>query len=502
MGILRKDAVKTTLISYIGLVFGYVNKGVLFILFFSTEQIGLVNLLLSVGLLFAQLSNLGFINTVWRFSPFFRNDTKGNYGFLKFSFKLVFLGCIIFSILSIVLRSEIVSLYSEKSILFVNYFYWIIPIGVANVFFLVAETFLRGLSQNTISVFVNEFIHRIFLTILLFLFGFKIISFELFIVLFALSYFIPTITLIAFLVKIRELKGFTKKSNISKKFQNILYSYSAFSYINSLGAIVVITMDTMMIASFLGLKETGVYSTILYLISALQIPNRSILRVGTSLVAKYWKEKNMLKMKDLYKKVSSISLLISLYLFLIIWINIIDLFSFLPNEYEAGIYTFLFFMIGKLVDIYMGLNGIIFITSKKYKYDIIFTTTLLIVVFVLNLYLIPKFGIVGAAISTSIALIIYNVGRMLFVWKWYNIHPFEKHQLYIVLLFLFILILFKLPLNLDFNKYINIIMNSLLITLIYFGTIIKLKWNQDLNKYIDNLIIKFKNISLNKVRKG
>lgn len=83
MGIVQKEALNTTILSYIGLVIGYINKGFLFIIFLSTEQIVLVNLLLSVGLLFAHLSNFGLVNAVWRFFPFFRNEEKDHYGFLK-----------------------------------------------------------------------------------------------------------------------------------------------------------------------------------------------------------------------------------------------------------------------------------------------------------------------------------------------------------------------------------------------------------------------------------
>jgi O-antigen/teichoic acid export membrane protein len=73
------------------------------------------------------------------------------------------------------------------------------------------------------------------------------------------------------------------------------------------------------------------------------------------------------------------------------------------------------------------------LTSKKYKYDLVFTFILLILVFILNVLLIPIYGIIGAAISTGFALIVYNLGRMLFVYFVYDIHPFKWNQLKIIL---------------------------------------------------------------------
>ena len=70
MGIVQKDAVRTSIISFAGIGLGYLNKAVLFVLLFSTAQVGLLNLLMSVGLLFAQFANLGTIYTTWRFFPF------------------------------------------------------------------------------------------------------------------------------------------------------------------------------------------------------------------------------------------------------------------------------------------------------------------------------------------------------------------------------------------------------------------------------------------------
>ena len=61
MGLIQKDAFRTMLLSYVGIVLGYVNKGLLFLIILSTEQIGLINLLISVGTLFAQFANFGTV---------------------------------------------------------------------------------------------------------------------------------------------------------------------------------------------------------------------------------------------------------------------------------------------------------------------------------------------------------------------------------------------------------------------------------------------------------
>ena len=82
MGLVQKDALRTTLISYTGLALGYVNKGLLFLIFLTTEQIGLLNLLVAVGTLFGGLAGLGSPYALWRFFPFLKNKEKKHHGLL------------------------------------------------------------------------------------------------------------------------------------------------------------------------------------------------------------------------------------------------------------------------------------------------------------------------------------------------------------------------------------------------------------------------------------
>ena len=219
-----------------------------------------------------------------------------------------------------------------------------------------------------------------------------------------------------------------------------MYKYSIWNYFNSLGAILVNSLDVLMIAHYIGIKATGVYTTIVFLASAIQVPYKAIIRVSSPLVAEYWKSKDMIAMEDIYKKVSSVSLVIGLGSFMILWLNIDYLFSFLKSEFQDGIWVFFFLMMGRLLDMFFGLNGSIFATSKKYKYDLAFTTVLILSVFALNLYLIPIYGIIGATISTGCALV-YNLGRLLFVYFVFKLNPFSLRQLPIILIALGVLFL-------------------------------------------------------------
>lgn len=432
MGLVQKDAFRTMLISYFGIVIGYLNKGILFLIILTTEQIGLVNLVVSVGTLFAQFANLGTVYSTWKFLPFFKNESKKHHGFLLLMLLISGAGIILCTISTFIFQPQIVTLYKARSPLFIDYYFWIIPIGISYVLFMVLEIYLRSFYRNIVAVFALEIVLRLAMTILLLLLFLGWLTFDVFVALQSLIYVLPTMILVLYLYRLGELHVSPKHIDISKRFRKIIFQFSAFNYINTLGTVLVNSMDIMMIAQMLGLKATGVYSTVIFLASALQVPYKSLVRISSPMIADCWKHRQMDKMKELYTKVSSVSLFIGLAIFCVIWMNIELLFGFLKPEFQPGIWVFFFLMMGRLIDMYGGLNSSIFTTSKKYKYDILFTLFLIICVFVLNLYFIPLWGIPGAAISTSIALIVYNVGRLLFVYAAFKIHPFNWNQIFMI----------------------------------------------------------------------
>ena len=484
MGLVQKDALRTTIISSFGLILGYLNKGLFFLLIFSTEQIGVVNLVFSLGVLFAQFSNFGAVYSIWKFFPFFKNKENKHHGFLSFSLLIVLLGAGIVSLFFLLFRSNIEQIYESKSPMFLDYYLWVIPLGVGYLMYLVFEVYLRSLFINVISVLAMDVVLRLVVSLLLLLFWLELIDFNDFVLAHSLVFFIPPLILIFYLKYLGELFIDPRKINISKRFKKIIFNYSAFNYMNTLGRVLVNALDVIMIAQFIGLKATGVYTTVVFLTSAIQVPYKSLIRVSSPLISEHWKNRNFSGMKLLYRQVSSVSLVIGLGLFICVWVNIDFLFSFLKPEFSDGIWVFFFLMMGRLLDMYFGLNGHIFTSSKKYKYDLIFTLSLIGVVYFLNLYLIPIYGIIGAAISTAVALILYNLGRLLFVYFAYSIHPFTWKQFLIIILgVLSIILVINIPMF-DLNIWIQFILKTSATGFIFFGTILLFDLEPETKSYL------------------
>jgi Na+-driven multidrug efflux pump len=80
--------------------------------------------------------------------------------------------------------------------------------------------------------------------------------------------------------------------------------------------------------------------------------------------------------------------------------------------------------ISKLVDLGTGLNSQILLSSKYWKIDFGTNMFFVFLSIPLNYFLINKYGVVGSAYANFIATVVYNLVRLLFIWKLFNLQPY------------------------------------------------------------------------------
>jgi O-antigen/teichoic acid export membrane protein len=132
-----------------------------------------------------------------------------------------------------------------------------------------------------------------------------------------------------------------------------------------------------------------------------------------------------------------------------------------------------------------GLNGIILITSKKYRFDLFFSVLLIGLMVIMNLIFIPKYGMAGAALGTMLATIVQNTARTIFVAVAFKIHPFEMKNIWVIAAAaLVVAINYFLPFI--FNIYVDILIRSTIVTFIFIMPVIAFKVSQDVNDFVRN----------------
>ena len=81
MGIVQRQGIRNTLISYVGLAIGFANTILVLPRLLSPAQIGLTaSVLLPMATIGAQVASFGFANMGIRYFPFFRNQGPSSSG--------------------------------------------------------------------------------------------------------------------------------------------------------------------------------------------------------------------------------------------------------------------------------------------------------------------------------------------------------------------------------------------------------------------------------------
>src|SRR5690606_26414655 len=143
-----------------------------------------------------------------------------------------------------------------------------------------------------------------------------------------------------------------------------------------------------------------------------------------------------------------------------------QLYLLIPDKYSGGLLIVILISIAKLTDNVLGNNNAILFNSRYYKVALVFGILLMVAMVVLNTIFIPKFGINGAAFATFIAVIAYNLLKVVFVRYSFETLPFTVNSLKVLVLIVICFVVFYFW---DFRFYpiLNILLKSGLVTVVY-----------------------------------
>ncbi len=484
MGIVQRDSFRVSLISYAGAIIGFLNKVFLFTNFLDTNQVGLANLMITISLIYAQVAALGSRNIITRFFPFFNDPKQKHHGFLSGVIALAMAGFAMATLLFLGLRKPFSLIYQESSPLLVEYALYLIPLSLATLFFNIFESYLRCLYKNAIPTLAHEVILRLLITMSISLYALNLLSFPGFVAVYVGMYCLPPVMLILYSAWKGLLVIRPRWTPMLKRLGRIMLVYGLYLLLNNLSGFLLISIDSLMVAGMIDLGAAGIYTTMIFMTSVMLIPYRSMVKVSGPLVAGFWKSRAFGKMQELYKKASAGNLVVGATIFILLWVNLDSIFRFMPDDYIAGRYVFLMLGIGKLFDMSAGLNATILYTSKKYRYDLYFTIAMVAFAFVANRLFIPRWGIDGAAFASMLTLIVFNLVRIIFIWRHFRIQPFVGRQIWVPVLMVAIMGLSGLV-GTAGPVYADIVVRSSLAMALFLFPVWRLQISPELNRWTE-----------------
>ena len=473
MGIVLKQSLKNTLVTYLGFGIGAINVLFLYTNFLTDEYYGLVNVILSASTILMPLLAFGVPNALVKYYSSFQ-DGRTSDGFLTLMLLLPLALIFPVAVIAYVANDAIGDFLSRENELVKEYVWYIFLIGIAMAYFEVFYAWARIRMKSVFGNFMKEVFSRVGVTLLLILVYFDIISVLFFLKALVALYFLRTVIMKLYAYSLRRPRlvfDFPKNTH-----QIIVYS--ALIILGGSAAVVLLEIDKVMINQFIEIENVAYYSVAGFIAMVIAVPSRAMHQITYPLTAELLNTNDATGLKRLYQKSSLTLFIVSGLLFLLILLNLNDLYDMLPPAYRNGFMIVLWIGLAKLYDAALGNNNSILYNSEYYRAVLIMGVFLAILTILFNLWLIPKYGLNGAAIASFSAFFIYNTAKLIFVKLKFNMLPFTTETYKVIALLLLIGGLFYF-IDFSFHPIINMALKGFLMVVMYIGVLYRFKISED-----------------------
>jgi len=433
MGVIQRQGIQSTLITYAGMLTGFVSLLIVQPLLLQPEEIGLTRVLFSFSFLVATLLPLSASNITTRYLPKFRNPENGNNGFLGFLFLL--LACGIVLILPVMYWGKywIMNRYAEESALFVQYFEWVFPLSIILALIYVLNSYLYAVFRPLLPALAQEVLVRIFFILLIIIYAGGYLSLHQFVISYVLTYLFQLLIL---LVQTLRIGAFSLKINTllfprSLVKEMLVYGFTIFGA--GFASLAIKLLDAVILGQYVPLALVGIYGIAAYIPTFIEAPVNALDKVASARVAHAWEKGDMENIREIYYKSARYLFVLGGFLFLMVTQNVRFLFKFLPESFLEGVPVVGILSLAALFNLMTGSNTAIIFSSKKFGGGAAALVAVAILHLILLFIFIPLYGLMGAAWATCISSFSYNAFKYVFIFHRFKLQPFDKRTFFVAL---------------------------------------------------------------------
>lgn len=465
MGKVAKQSIQTTIFSYLGVVIGYFNVLWLYPYALDASQLGTFRTIQDLGLLFVPFAQLGVGHGITRFFPQLKTNQSA---FLSYGLAVSLIGFLGVGILFIGFKSQIISLFAVNSPEVVDFLGVVLLITLFALLNSVLDAYSRSYLKVAVPTLVREVFLRLLTAILVGSYLLEWINFDQVMLGLAAVYGIALLSVIVYLAWLGVLKFDFKWTSFPKGFRTSFVQFSLITFLATAASTLIMKIDSIMVSSMISLEANAIYTIAFSMALVIELPRRAISQVVMPVVADHFTKNELQQINQLYQQVSNRQFYFCLLLFIGIWSNIDGLYHFIPNReiYESGKWVVFLIGLGKLFDVAFSINGEILVFSKHYKFNLVATIGMSVLIILLNYLLIPSFGIEGAAMASLAVMLLFNLVKYLFLKLKLGFDPFSPETFKILM----VGILAYIPANYiptTINPFWHIVITSSLILGLY-----------------------------------
>ena len=496
MGIVFRQSAKNSIVVALGAILGAL------VIWLSTKyltkpQLGFTRNLTNYAVTFSQLLLLGLSSTLAVYIHRFANNEHKRKALLTFCLLTPLVFVAIFTIAYFSLHTWILHHFQPADLPFMErYFSWLPLYTLLFMYMVLLEQYLGSLYKVAISAFMREVVVRVANILLILLYGFGYVSFDILVIGSVLIYALPVLI---FLLLAMQSKGFGLSFNgghFSKTEYKEMVHFSWYHFLLTISVLLMSYMDALSLPFYdhNGFSDVALYAVAVYFISFLQLPLKAMLPASFTVLAKAFADNDMPKAKDIFAR-SSINILIpTAGIAVLVCCNLNNVIMVIKNDYSEIIPVFAILFIGNIVNIATGMNDQVLSIANYYKFNFYLSLTLIGILYLLIRVLVPRYGIYGAAWSTTTILMLFNFLKYFFIWRKLDMQPFSRKTPLVIFAAAMALAggyffphLFDQSHHVYIRTFLDVVIRSSVIVVIYMLMLLWLKPSADLEEYIASI---------------
>jgi len=204
-----------------------------------------------------------------------------------------------------------------------------------------------------------------------------------------------------------------------------IFSFSMVSWLASLASNGLLWADTILLGLFLSSSEVGRYQVAGRLVLMATLAMTPINAAFAPRIADLYQRGRTESLRRTYAVATSWILRISLPAFVVVAVFFPQLTRLFGRGFGVGAGVVVVLVVGKLTDAATGPCGLMLNQSGRVALNMVDNVGVLVLNVVLNLFLIPRYGLVGSALAWAVSLVLVNVARVLQVRATMGMLPFD-----------------------------------------------------------------------------
>lgn len=431
MSKIAQQSIQTTIFSYIGVVLGYVNVLWLYPYALDATELGTFRTIQDLGLLFVPFAQLGVGHGITRYFPKLERNQSA---FLSYSLAFSLLGFAVVSLLFFGFKDQVIGLFTTNSPEVINFLGVVLLITLFALLSSVLDAYGRSYLKVAIPTFFREVFLRALTSVLVGIYLLDWINFDQVMQGLVAVYGFSLLGVLVYLIWLGKVSLDFRWKSFPPGFRSSFLRFSLITFLATAASTLIMKIDSIMVSSMVSLEANAIYSIAFYMALVVELPRRAISQVSMPVIADHFAKNQISEINVLYRQISNRQLYICLLLFGLIWCNIDSIYHFVPNReiYQAGKMVVFYIALGKIFDVAFSVNSEILVFSKYYRFNLVLTIGMSFLIIAANYWLIPIYGIEGAAMGSAGVMLAFNLIKYGYLKIKLQLDPFSYETLKIL----------------------------------------------------------------------